>query len=144
MCGYVKQLLWFKTYLHFKNKNKRSFSVCFFNPHPRLCFYWFLEGGREREKNINMTEKHRQVASCILLDRELNPQPKYVPWSGIKPENFCAQDNTPINWTTWPGQKKFFDSRALFFRFVCLEYFIKKINMIHHKILSKKCPVIYL
>lgn len=40
--------------------------------------------------------------------------------------------------------KEAFDSRALFFRFVCLEYFFQKANMSYHKILSKKCPTIYL
>ena len=34
---------------------------------------------REREKHINVSEKHRLVAFQMRADWALNPQPSYVP-----------------------------------------------------------------
>ena len=45
--------------------------------------YWFQrerKGGRERER-----EKHQSVASHWSPDQGLTPQPRHVPWLGIKP-----------------------------------------------------------
>ena len=47
---------------------------------------------REREKrgerNIDVREKHRLVASCMHPNHGLNPQLRHVPWLGIEPANF--------------------------------------------------------
>ena len=41
------------------------------------CIYWFLEREEERERNTTVRERHW-----------LHPQPRYVLWLGIEPENF--------------------------------------------------------
>ena len=83
----------------------------FFNPHPRICFYWFWKerkGERERKK-------HWLVASHMCPDWWLNPQPRYVPWLGIEPSIFwymglCANKLSyparaggvvPLVWPGW-------------------------------------------
>ena len=58
-------------------------------------FIDFRERGRERER-----EKHRSAASGTRPDQELNPQPRFVPWLGIKP--------ALTNWATWPGRQPSF------------------------------------
>ena len=53
--------------------------------------YWFKrgrEGGREKERSIDVWEKHQSVASHTCPNQELNPQPRYVPLLGIKPITF--------------------------------------------------------
>ena len=65
-----------------------SFSF-FFNPHPKICLLiWQRETEWEREKNINVREKHWSAASHMGPDRGSNPQPRYVPWLGIRLETF--------------------------------------------------------
>ena len=46
--------------------------------------WWEKEG----ERNINVREKHQLVASCTHPDQEPDPQPRHVPWTGIKPMTF--------------------------------------------------------
>ena len=61
------------------------------------------KGEEGRERNIDVREKDQLVASCMLPDQGLsqdqgpNPQPRHVPWPGIKPAAFRLWDNTPIN-----------------------------------------------
>ena len=69
------------------------------NPHLRTCLV-ILERGegrkRERERNIDVKEKHRLVASCMRPDWEPNRQP----FLGLR-------DNAPTNGAIWPQPKKF-------------------------------------
>ena len=48
------------------------------------------EGGGEKEKNIDVWEKHWLVASCMHPNRGENPQPRYVPWPGIDPRSLLV------------------------------------------------------
>ena len=51
----------------------------------------FKEGGGERDRNIDVREKHRSVGSCMCLGQVLHQHPRYVPWLGIEPTTFwCA------------------------------------------------------
>ena len=55
----------------------------------RDSFHLYLEKRKRREKmrerNIDVREKHWLVACWTCSDRGLNPQPRHVPWLGIKP-----------------------------------------------------------
>ena len=58
--------------------------------------------GQQREKHIDVREKHQLVAIRMCPDWELNPQPRYMPWAGIEPANlqpFGVWDDAPTNWT---------------------------------------------
>ena len=59
----------------------------FFNPHLRIHLL-VLERGRERERNIDVKEKHQLIASHMCPDWGLNLQPRYVPWPRNKPMTF--------------------------------------------------------
>ena len=60
--------------------------IIFFNSHLRTYLLILDREKRgEREKNIDVKEKHQSVVS---FTRELDPQPRYVPWPGIKLANF--------------------------------------------------------
>ena len=50
-------------------------------------FLLILERGRERERNIDVKEKHRWAASHTL-DGGSNPQPKHGPQLGVKLTTF--------------------------------------------------------
>ena len=58
----------------------------FLNPHLRTCLLIFIERGerRERERSINVKEKHQSVASCMCRDQGPNPQLRHVPWLRIE------------------------------------------------------------
>ena len=64
-------------------------------------FYLFLERreGREekRERNTDVWEKHRLVASHTHPDWRLNPQPRHVLWLGIKLATSCFAGQCPTN-----------------------------------------------
>ena len=58
----------------------------------KILFIYFLREGREgkeRERNVDIWEKHRSVASCTCPNQGPGPQPRYVPWSGIELVTFC-------------------------------------------------------
>ena len=57
------------------------------------------ERERDGERNIDMREKHRSVASRMCPDRGSNLQPRFVPWTGVEP----AQDYIPTNRGTQLG-----------------------------------------
>ena len=42
------------------------------------------------ERDIDVREKHQLVASHTFPVQELNLQPRYVPWLGIKPATFLC------------------------------------------------------
>ena len=50
----------------------------FFNPHPRICLL-ILEREEGRDRDTDMREKHRLVASGSHPNRGSNPQLRYVP-----------------------------------------------------------------
>ena len=54
----------------------------FFKSSPEDMFIDFRERGMERqnknERDINVREKHQSLASYTHLDRESNPQPRYM------------------------------------------------------------------
>ena len=66
--------------------------------------YLFFERGERREKNrernIDMREKHQWVASCMSLDWGPTPQSRHVPWQGIKLATLCFRGQCPTNWAT--------------------------------------------
>ena len=67
------------------------------------------EGDRERERNIDVKEKHKSGASHTCPDMESNLQPRCVPWPEIERTTFFdVQDDTPTTWVTRPGQKLHF------------------------------------
>ena len=65
------------------------------------------------ERNIDVRGKHQSVASCMVPDQGLNPQPKYMPWPGIQLETFWCMGQSPKqvtqlglksnkeHWTSW-------------------------------------------
>ena len=55
------------------------------------------EEGREKERNIGMTEKHLSVASCTHPNQESNPNLSMCPDQELNPEPFGAWNNTPTN-----------------------------------------------
>ena len=42
----------------------------------------------ERERNIDVREKHQLVAFCTCLEEGSNLQPRHAPWPGIKLATF--------------------------------------------------------
>ena len=56
---------------------------------------------RERKEE---REKHQLIASPMHPNQGSNPQPRYVPRSGIKPTAFWCPDDTPSNGATQPAQ----------------------------------------
>ena len=66
--------------------------------------YSFLDRGagreKERERKIGVWENHWSVASCMHLNWGPGPQPKHVPWPGIKLVTFCFVGWLPSNYAT--------------------------------------------
>ena len=60
----------------------------------------------ERERNISVREKHWLVAIHAQTrchphpHQRSNPQPRYIPWPGIRPTTFLLRDDAPNNWAT--------------------------------------------
>ena len=50
-----------------------------------ICLLIFRDRGRERERNMDVWEKHSPVTSHMCPDQGSNPQPRPVSWSGIQP-----------------------------------------------------------
>ena len=79
-------------------------------PPQSLIFFSFIdlkERGRrekERERNIDVREKHLLVASCIHPDQGVNlqpnPWPRHVSWLAIEPTIFWSAGWYPTNWAT--------------------------------------------
>ena len=68
-----------------------SATFFFFNSHSRTFFHCFWrERKGERERSVNVREKHQLGASCVHPNWGLNQQPRYVPWLGIEPTAFCC------------------------------------------------------
>ena len=70
-------------------------------------FYWFQRerewerGGRGRERDITVTEKHQWAAFHICPN--WGSPPKYTSWAGTEPTLWCTED-APTNLATQPGQ----------------------------------------
>ena len=60
-------------------------------------FIDFRESGRERERNINVREKHQLVAFHMCPDRGLNPNLGLHPDQESNPQAFSIWDDVPIN-----------------------------------------------
>ena len=69
-----------------------------------LFIYLFLERGegreKKRERNMDIREKHRPVASLMCPDQGLNPQCRHASWPGIGPVTLCSGGWRPTNWAT--------------------------------------------
>ena len=82
----------------------RSHSFCFKD-------FMYLERGKgrekERERNIDVREKHKPVASGTLPNLGPNLQPRHVPWSRIEPATLCFAEWCPTNWATPVRAKPF-------------------------------------
>ena len=78
------------------------FLLSYFNPQLRTCLLILEREGRdkERERNINVREKHWLVAFSVCPDWGMNPKPRHVPWLEIKPKIFWLAEQHPTNWTT--------------------------------------------
>ena len=78
--------------------------LCPWGFHFILCIDFWVRGREgKREGTINVRDKHRLVASCTCPDGGLNPQPRHVPWPGIKLASFCFVGQRPTNWATPAG-----------------------------------------
>ena len=74
----------------------------YFYPNPRtFSSLQFRERGREGE--TLMQERSTDWLPPIRLDRGLNLQPRYVPWSETEPSTFWLGDNAPTTGPHWPG-----------------------------------------
>ena len=69
----------------------------------------FKERGREkdRERNIDVREKHKSYPSSANPGQGLNLQFTHVPYSGFKFSNFDAYGDAPINLVTQAGQSEY-------------------------------------
>ena len=69
-----------------------------------LFIYLFIYSERkegrekERERNMDVREKHSLVASCTHPDQEPNLQPRHEPWRAIKPATFHFTGRCPTDW----------------------------------------------
>ena len=94
-----------------EQKWKQNYFILFY-PHPRTCSM-VLERGKgregERERSINMREKHQLLASCTHPNQGPNPKPRHVPRRGIKPATFwfMGQHSNQLSHTS-QGQKNYF------------------------------------
>ena len=69
------------------------------SPFPGIFFFILErgeEGEKERERIINVREKHRSVVSCTCPDWGTNLQPRHVPWLGIKPTSLASTQQFQI------------------------------------------------
>ena len=71
--------------------SKKSMYLFFFLTQGHIFIVLLEKEGeveREKERNIDGKEKHQLVASLMCPDWGLNPQPRHVPWPGLKPMTF--------------------------------------------------------
>ena len=61
----------------------------FFKKNIFFIFRWGKGGRKRGREKLDVREKHPLVASLLHPDGGLNPQPRRVPWLGIKPLTFC-------------------------------------------------------
>ena len=91
--------------------------VCFLTLQKHVQIVWGSEWTcslvREMERNIDVSEKHQLVASCLCPDMRPNLHPRHVPWPGIEPTTFGSWDNIPTDWATPARDESFFS--VLFF-----------------------------
>ena len=58
-------------------------------------FIYLFKRGEERERNINVTEKHRSVASCMHPDWGPNPQSRHCTLTGNRTGDLLLCRRTP-------------------------------------------------
>ena len=51
----------------------------------------------ERERNIDVREKHQPAAFHMHPNQETNLQPRHVPYPGIKPVTFWFEEQHPTS-----------------------------------------------
>ena len=76
-----------KTQLHSLSHGPLLFNLFLFLILPRGYVDWFLEKEEGRVRHTKR-EKHWLVVSHRHANQRLIPQPRYVPWPGIKPITF--------------------------------------------------------
>ena len=74
------------------------FKKNFFNPHPRTCLL-ILGRGERMERGRETSVWKKTLIYCLLRVawHGPNPQPRYVPWPGIKPVTFWFMGWYPTN-----------------------------------------------
>ena len=74
----------------------------FFSVKKKIYFYREGKGGRKRGRNIDMWETLIMDLGCPshAPNRGPGPQPRHVPWLGIKPATFWFTGRHSIHWAT--------------------------------------------
>ena len=97
-------LAWFHSFIHVLAWTCTSFlfmdKIMFYYMDIPLFFFipnWghFFTAFRERKREISMWDRRRSAAFHMCLAQGSNPQPKHVPWPGIKPATLWLQEDTP-------------------------------------------------
>ena len=74
--------------------------------------------GTERERNIDVQEKHWLASSCMARTGP-SQQPRYVPWPGIELATFQIAGRRPSHWAT--------PVRALYYILI-MDFFLSLFN----------------
>ena len=103
----VQKLRMKKRSLFFINNSFRTISCykpCAVSLKKHLKNLFILARGegrqKEREREIDVREKHRLVVSGTCPNQGLNLQPRHVPWPGIEPVTLRFVGWCPTNWAT--------------------------------------------
>ena len=107
----VIQLMW-----SYKRKGTQIPGLFFFF---KILFYFlkFLQRGegRERERNINVREKHKSIAFPTRPNQGPGLEPRHVPWLGSKQATFHFADSAQPSCTS--QGYSFFKSKVGFLKF---------------------------
>lgn len=89
------------------------------------------QGERQRDRERDVREKHRSVASYTCPHQVSSLQSRYVPWPEWNGQPSVLQDDGPTNWATPPGLHLF-----LFFNlyygmcYLCMNVHMHMCNML--------------
>ena len=104
---YITSLNWARLTNYFMKSQWKNHYYYFILTQGYFFIAFYRVEGRDRgtlmwQWNIDAREKHQLIASPTSLRRhldwELNTQPRYVPWQGVKPTTFWLRDDVPTNW----------------------------------------------
>ena len=87
-----------------------------------LIFFW----ERERERNIDVREKHWSVASCMRPNQGSNRNLDMCPDRESNPQTFGVQGDAPINWATQLGLFLIFWETSILFSIVAAPFYTQK------------------